>query len=384
MPSLLQDPPTRFRPILLAIVVGIMLLAGLNPRDFLFQNGVSRSTPPPGLVFGEHGIAFTEPFVSEADLAAISLDGFTTEIALELATETPSGFGFIAVFHNGDDTSQWILGQWRHHLILLNGDDYSHERRLPRISADVSDQGSKPLLLTLTSDFRGSKLYLNGERMNARSDFEQTLPIHGRLVLGNSVYGKQPWTGTIRNLAFHRQALDPAVVARRASQWLDGRQTGPDMADWQPGGNIPALPPTPWLLYTMEGLDPDKEPEFTGTGHDLSFPPLTTFLERIFLSRDLDESLLDTLTSRDALLNYFGFIPFGWVLAGLLARKRHRSGIFIILAVTALGCSLSLGIEFVQTWMPPRSSSLVDLLLNTAGSSVGAGLGLLAAWFRRG
>lgn len=383
MPVHPLSPSIRFRRILFAIIVGIMLLAGLNPRDFLFQNEVSRATPPPGLVFGAHGIAFTEPFVSEADRATLSLDGFTTEIALELSGDTPSGFGFIAVFHNGNDSSQWILGQWRHHLVLLNGDDYSHERRLPRISADVSNFGSEPFLLTLTSDFRGSKLYLNGELFNARSDFEQTLPIHGRLVLGNSIYGKQPWTGAIRNVAFHRKALPPGIIARRASQWLNSHQMGPDREDWTPGGDIAALLPSPWLLYAMDGEDPNREPELNGTGHDLFFPPLTTFLERIFLSRDLDESIFDTLTSRDAVLNYFGFIPFGWVLAGLLTRRRYWPGVFIVLVVTMSGCLLSLGIEFVQTWMPPRNSSLVDLLLNTAGTSVGAGLGLLAAWIRR-
>lgn len=360
-----------------------MLLAGLNPRDFLFQNGVSRATPPPGLVFGAHGLAFTEPFVSEADIAVLSLDGFTTEIALELSGETPSEFGFVALFHNGDDASQWILGQWRHHLILLNGDDYSHERRLPRISVDVSDQAAEPFLLTITSDFRGSKLYLNGELFNVRSDFEQTLPTRGRLVLGNSVYGKQPWTGTIRNVAFHRRALPPGIIGRRASQWLSTQQMGPDLKDWTPGGDIAELLPRPWLLYTMDGEDPDREPELTGTGLDLFFPPLTTFLDRIVLSRDLDDSILETLTSRDAVLNYLGFIPFGWVLAGLLVRRRNGSGLFIVLLVTAAGCLLSLGIELIQTWMPPRSSSLVDLLLNTAGSSVGAGLGLVVAWFRR-
>ena len=172
-------------------------------------------------------------------------------------------------------------------------------------------------------------------------------------------------------------------MARRASQWLTSRQTAPDLEDWSPGGNIAGLLPTPWLLYTMDGEDPDRESEFTGTGHDLFFPPLTTYLDRIFLSRDLDDSIFETLTSRDAVLNYFGFIPFGWVLAGLFVFRRHWSGIFIVLVVTAAGCVLSLGIEFVQTWMPPRSSSLLDFLLNTAGSSVGAGLGLLTAWFRR-
>lgn len=378
-----QGRSNRIRLYLFAIVVATMLLAGLNPRDILFQNEVSRATPSPGLVFGKHGLAFTEPFVSEQDIAAVSLDGFTTEIALELSDETPTGFGFIALFHNGNDASQWILGQWRHHLILLNGDDYSHERRLPRISFEVTDLGSVPFLMTITSDHLGSKLYLNGELINVRSDFEQTLPMNGRLVLGNSVYGKQPWTGTIRNIAFHRTALAPGTVARRASRWIDDRKSGPDLENGVPKGGVSDRLPLPWLLYTMDGENPDREPEFNGTGHDLLFPPLTTFLDRIFLSRDLEESVFETLTTRDALLNYFGFIPFGWLLAGLLVRRHNWSGAVIVLAVTIAGCMLSLGIEFIQTWMPPRNSSLVDLLLNTAGASIGAGLGLLTAWVRR-
>lgn len=78
----------------------------------------------------------------------------------------------------------------------------------------------------------------------------------------------------------------------------------------------------------------------------------------------------------DALANLLLYIPLGLLLV-VGKREGRRGG--RILAAVVLGFCLSLTVEVAQLWLPPRITSLSDLGLNTAGSFLGAVLGLAAA-----
>ena len=143
-----EDFSARTHAVIFGVILVIMLVAGLDPKGYPSQNEVSRSSGPPGLVFGGYGVAYTRPFVSKHDADTIAQHGMTTEIAVELVDSTDR-FGAIAIFHNGDDDSQWFLGQWRDYIVLMNGDDYSYERRWPRIVADTSKVATNRFLITI-------------------------------------------------------------------------------------------------------------------------------------------------------------------------------------------------------------------------------------------
>jgi hypothetical protein len=96
------------------------------------------------------------------------------------------------------------------------------------------------------------------------------------------------------------------------------------------------------------------------------------------LAQDLTGDFPDQSLAHDVALNFAGFLPFG--IAFALVAQTRRSGWFGLLLVTTLaGCGLSLFIELGQAWMPSRDSSLRDLVLNTAGAAVGAGLLLMVS-----
>lgn len=76
----------------------------------------------------------------------------------------------------------------------------------------------------------------------------------------------------------------------------------------------------------------------------------------------------------DALANLLLYIPLGLLLV-VMKREGPRGG-RVVMAVV-LGFLLSLSVEVTQLWLPPRTTSLSDLVLNTAGSLVGAVLGLV-------
>ena len=85
------------------------------------------------------------------------------------------------------------------------------------------------------------------------------------------------------------------------------------------------------------------------------------------------------LTTFDLIVNVLGYMPLG-ALVALSAHPRLRAGLAALLALVA-GALLSGTIEAVQTYLPSRVPSNIDLLTNTLGALAG---GLLAAPFASG
>ena len=72
---------------------------------------------------------------------------------------------------------------------------------------------------------------------------------------------------------------------------------------------------------------------------------------------------------RDLAINLLGFLPLGLIVAW----QRGRSGVLLGLGA---GLALSLVVELGQVFIPGRSSSAIDLVANTLGAGLGAGLAL--------
>ena len=105
-------------------------------------------------------------------------------------------------------------------------------------------------------------------------------------------------------------------------------------------------------------------------GIDLHFPHETTLIVPRFFA-----SGIDTIARRDLLdiaVTLCGFIPFGFFVGALVTYvtpiRRRRA----LAAALAIGFTLSFGIELTQAWIPSRSSSLLDLVLNVVDTGVGA------------
>jgi VanZ family protein len=99
------------------------------------------------------------------------------------------------------------------------------------------------------------------------------------------------------------------------------------------------------------------------------------------------EALPKYWTSFDVGINVLGYAPFGFFLAVGSLRSR-RSGRVVLMATLA-GAGTSLVMEMLQSYLPARVSSNLDLLLNTLGTFIGAALavamqsaGVLASWSR--
>lgn len=86
-----------------------------------------------------------------------------------------------------------------------------------------------------------------------------------------------------------------------------------------------------------------------------------------------------TYTAFDAVINLLSYLPFG-LLVGLTLRARFGALVSVILGLCA-GILLSACMEYLQMYLPSRTSSNLDLLTNSAGALIGALLAVsMASW----
>ena len=359
---------------LVAMNVGGILWAGLHQTWSPSDNHVEPLSDRHGLAFGQHGIAYTDRFVTHRDSGHSKLGGgadFTVEIALRQSVSN-SSFRFIAVVHSGDETSQLLIGQWRQTIIVMNGADYDSSQKSPRLDVDISGYEGTPFLFALRSSHGNVEAYLEGDLV-ATKDITFRLPTDaesGRVILGNSPYGTNPWRGEILGFALHDHALERDELRRHYAVWRGSRSF------------LGFCHASAVLSYAFVAPVNGRAVDRSSSGLDLLFPRDRTFVTPRFFESSVAGFLSRLGADWDAVLNLCGFIPFGFVLMALLAEVQPRARVALLVTATIIGAGLSFGVELAQGWMPSRSSSIFDLVLNTAGTTAGAlvALALSGRW----
>jgi len=85
------------------------------------------------------------------------------------------------------------------------------------------------------------------------------------------------------------------------------------------------------------------------------------------------------VTAFDVAANFFGYLPYG-LLCVLAARPRLRPAAALLIAV-ATAAAFSLSLEALQSFLPARIASNVDVIANVAGAACG---GLAGVWLAPG
>ena len=208
----------------LSVVFFLIILAvGLKPGELALDNRVRWVKDPVGLRFSRSGIAFTRPLDGLTTSPNPAANGFSIEIALKPAGYHGRLFQFILALHDGEDSDQLVLGQWRSWLIAMNGDDYAYKRKIRRISADAASPSPIKRLVTVTSGEEGTRIFFDGKAVAIEKDLRLKIPTDGktRLVVGNSVYGRHPWQGYIYGLALFDYALSAEKAAHHFVRWSE-------------------------------------------------------------------------------------------------------------------------------------------------------------------
>jgi hypothetical protein len=358
---------------LLAALVFITLSVGLKPMRFRLSNNVKWIAGRSGIQFGRYGIAYTHPFDDSMEANVFGSDDFSLEIALKPASYQGKRFKFIWSFHDGTDSEQLIMGQWRSWFIVINGDDYAYRRKTKRLTANAADAVSpspQTRLVTLTTGKDGTRLYFDGKPVSSQKDLTLKIPIHGkvRLLAGNSVYGIHPWRGDIYGLALYNYSLSSQKAALHYNRWSKDRNFSFARED------------SPFILYLFDEKAGTIARDHAGGNFHLVIPSQMRIFEHELLALPTIEFISRSGFIKDIVINLFGFMPLGLVLFATLIRLGGAFDKHAILFSVILCFSVSLFIEVVQAWMPSRSSHMLDLVLNTLGGLSGA---IIAGFFVR-
>ena len=352
----------------LVVVSVAVLFFGLNPRAF--SNHVEWIENQSGIRFSKDSIAYTNVFNGRIGGDFSDLKTFSVEIALKLEETYKDKFKFIFVLHNGQDRNQLLMAQWHSSIILMNGDDYAHRRKTKRLVVDTAVLPTSTLFLTITTNSHGTKLYFEDKLISENKDLILDFPNHGKvmLVLGNSVYGENPWQGDIYGLAFYQSVLTSQDIKIHFAKWSNEN-------NFSFAKNV-----RPFILFPFDEKEGRWASDISVGRHSLFIPKTMETLKKKFLRVPRKEMRFRTNFIVDIFLNILGFIPFGFLLS---ANLNDRSDIFRkyrVLITVGLCLMVSLIIEIIQAWLPLRRSSLSDLLLNVFGGWIGSKIYL--SWFR--
>jgi len=344
----------------LLILILVLLYAGLAPFDVARHNGVAWRPERGTLAFDGSGIAFsTQGFPFTRGASELSLEAWVLP-----ATEQSSREGTIVALVDDRPVPPLALSLRQGELTLRyriekNGVETSRAISLGEALAPTGVQH-----LAVTSGAGGTRVYVDGiapDRMRSRqSILHPDDELRPRVVVGNSAQGNAGWSGEVRALALFDRVL-PELEVRAHDERI--RAEGPRALSSEAGLRA---------LYVFDTPSGSRVPNLVSEDAALRIPGQFEALRWDVLTFPPEVSPLRSARfRRDILLNLLGFVPLG-VLLMQVPLWRTRTPALRVLAACAVGGLLSLAIELGQAMLPTRYSSALDLMLNVAGTALGA------------
>ncbi len=348
-----------------ALVILGMLYFGIRFKGFRPINNVKWNDSGVGLRFDRFGIVYAQGFFSSSAEGS-QKDSLTIEMAIKPVFNQYSDFRYVLLIHNGDDAKQLVVGQYRTSLVVMNGNDHSNRRKTPKIYVQLDGEAHKDFLVTIVSNQLGTRLFLNGRLVSTNKHLRLKYPNPGeqtKMLVGNSLYGNNPWRGTMLGLALYDFDLSEKVISNHYQKWRDGLNFNAFRAE------------SPRLLYAFDQRGGEKVHNVVSGGEelDLIVPVWMSAPKKKILGWPVFNEMVskESLTS-DVLVNLFGFIPLGFLLLATLGRLEGFNKKYTILILGVLVAFLfSFSIEIAQVWIPSRDSSILDLVLNSFGGLLG-------------
>jgi hypothetical protein len=343
--------------ILCGIVIIGVLICTLWPFNPFPSNRVSWLSEANGIRFGEHGVILSNsPLISEAT-DATKFCGLELLLQPAEVEQTYTILSFYAL----DNPMQFRVKQWKDDLLVSQGVlDTRGKVKSKEFYVDHALQRETLLLLTLTSGPSGTVVYLNGRRTQVFPNFTiSQSDLSGQIVLGTSAVGYQPWPGEIHGLALYSRQLTPAKVLEHYVNWTAGGGKPPDL-----DGAI--------AFYKFAERTGNEIHNAVVSAPDLEIPKIFRVPDKPLLESPGKEFEAGWSYLGDLLSNIAGFVPVGFLVCSYLRTTRSRKS--AILYATFWGGLLSLVIEVLQFYIPPRGSGVTDVITNTIGSAIGAGL----------
>lgn len=315
-----------------------------------------------GVHFYGRGIIYSElPKPNTLQPFSLSIP-LAIEIWLQPDAEPDSYLNRILSLYGGEKTEDFFVGQWKSYLILHANVVPETKETYREISVKNALPKGQSRFITITSDGKGTCIYVEGRLEKANSDFA-FIP-KGRkalyqMILGNSPRGKDYWKGYLFGLAIYRRSLTADRVFQHFQHWMNGKTVFLSEQKEQAA------------FYLFNERVGTRIQDQIGR-HDLLLLPRFTAPQKNILMPPWKDFQFSRSYFGDMIINVLGFIPFGFLIFAYLQSRKIASSPYLFMIVIFLGGLLSLTIELIQVHLPSRHSQLIDLLSNTLGTFLGA------------
>jgi VanZ family protein len=332
-----------------------ILVTGLWPFNFYPRNRARWIQDGNGLHFDAYGQTYSSGLWTLSEFSGTEDLSFTIELWLRPAETRHLQMSAIFSIHGASDDHDLSIAQLGPGLVVRGYfSDRDSGRQLRQLWFPDVCRSAQPIFVTMTSGQQGTFLYRDAKPQQPEGYVSLSPERYvGRLLLGHAPGGNTPWTGDILGLAVYGRALPADEVAQHYRDWLQHK---------------PHLLQGARALYTFDERAGEIVHNRSGSAPNLTIPPRFKPLHPTVLA--LPHPF--RLHRIDTVVNILGFIPLGLFLCAYLGVAKQYSARNAFVLTIVLGALTSLGIELLQVFLPSRDSSLLDLVNNVVGTTVGA------------
>lgn len=306
-----------------------------------------------GIRIDRHGTV-----VSSGHFQTATSDGPSCSLEMWLQPLSTWDKGTVLAFYNPVSGRRFSLQQ--HYTDLILGRDDEDEHRQSHFDIEEVFR-RKQVLITVTSDGQDTAVYLDDNLIKRSSRFGLSLKdLAGILIVGTSPVQGYSWAGELRGLAIYKSKLTADQVARHYQDWMQTEKSTVTADD------------STLALYSFDECAGEIIHNKVRSGTNLYIPGRYLVVDQAFLETPWKEFRRKGVHLNDIFINITGFVPLGFLLCAYFTSVRQvKHGVW---AVIVLGAVVSLTIEVFQAYLPTRDSGLTDVITNSLGTAVGAGL----------
>lgn len=366
----IEDPLQRIYAKRLLVFSIFLIVCILWPFDFFEENAVRWLQNEKGIEFYGNGIVMSSMPPKKLFESLVDGDGFSLEVWLSTAKKYQKGPARIISYSKNPYLRNFTLAQDGHKLVMRLRTTKTNKNGVnPFFTVLDVFTNTEKMHIAITYDGKWQTIYVNGNKRGRKSIPGGRFENWDRkfyLILGNEGTADRPWFGKLFQVKIHNRILAPVEIQQSYM--------------FEKEGNLEKYPPA----MQKDGLAVDyrfDEGKGSLIGDSVgNNEPIDLYLPKFLRKCGVtllswpNISIQQILKSSDVVLNIILFVPFGFLMHGVIRVKYGLSWkAFVVVCMS--GIALSLSLEILQHLSISRNSSLLDLINNSVGTIIGAMLG---------
>ena len=349
------DNLNSWRKLIFCLILVVTFFFGLNPKDFdgSHKPNIAQSGE---LLFKKYSIATIEENWLDSNGLGIKTGSQIFDVKLNITNIPTNQNRFSVIFSinkvNGD--SLLLMGQWRDNFIVMSGDDFSNKYRKPRLSIPLSTHlnHTQNLLLEISATSDHTEVSINNQQVSSSQSYiVPTIQGKTRILLGNTLNRKHGWLGTLKAITFSNSFSSNSKPSKTQVKIISCCHQ-----------NYKENKSTIYVNSILTTND-SKKLKTEHESKELVLQSPYRILSASWFTTEHIHTHQSILFVKDILINFLGFTPISIAVLLLIEKRFNRLktsliAIFIVVSISFL-------IESIQAFIPSRTSSLIDLSVNS-------------------